>query len=147
MGVWLRMKVVKVLEAIEVVSVTGKPRRRRVAIFQRDDGYFTFAEGYFYAEYEGEIITQGWAPLQGGIYPSTEMAEADGRLLLQRQPDYGGMTTHERLFATDLFNEYKAAARKRDRTKMIELLSLVDLASHAERIVDTVLANPSKYRF
>jgi hypothetical protein len=30
---------------------------------------------------------------------------------------------------------------------MIELLSLVDLASQAERIADTVLANPSKYGF
>jgi hypothetical protein len=41
--------------------------------------------------------------------------------------DYRGMTTNERFFAADLFEEYERAVRKRDRTKMIELLSLVDL--------------------
>jgi hypothetical protein len=55
------MKVVKVLEAIEFVSRgTGKPQQRRVAILQRDDGHFSFAEEYFCtSEYEGEIIAQG----------------------------------------------------------------------------------------
>jgi hypothetical protein len=49
------VKVVKVLEAIDVVSwATGKPQRRRVAMLQRDDGHFSFAEEYSYtAESEG----------------------------------------------------------------------------------------------
>lgn len=43
------MRVVKTLEAIDVVSaVTGERRRRRVAILKRDDGHFSFAEEYFY---------------------------------------------------------------------------------------------------
>jgi hypothetical protein len=79
------MKVVKALEAIDVISgVTGKPQQRRVVILQRDDGYFSFAEEYFYTrEREGKIIAQGWAQLQSqGIFASAEMAEADGRLFL-----------------------------------------------------------------
>jgi hypothetical protein len=41
--------------------------------------------------------------------------------------DYRGMTTNDRVFAANLFEEYERAARKRDRTKKIELLSRVDL--------------------
>jgi hypothetical protein len=54
------MKVVKVLDTIEVISaLTGKPQQRRVVILQRDDGYFTVAQEYFYtSEYEGKIIAQ-----------------------------------------------------------------------------------------
>ena len=76
------MKVVKVLEAIELVSrATGKPQQRRVAILQRDDGHFSFAEEYFYtSEYDGEIIAQGWARLPPeGIFGTAEIAEAEGR--------------------------------------------------------------------
>jgi hypothetical protein len=62
-------------------------------------------------------------------------------------PDYRGMTTNERLFAANLLGEWDVAARNRDRAKMIELLSRVDLASQAEWIADTVLADPSKYLF
>jgi hypothetical protein len=59
------MRIVKVLEAIEIVSrATGKPQQRR-GILQRDDGYFSFVEEYSYtSEWEGEIIAQGWAQLQ-----------------------------------------------------------------------------------
>jgi hypothetical protein len=57
--------------------------------------------------------------------------------------DYRGMTTNERLFAANLIEEWDEAARNRDRAKMIELLSRVDLASQAEWIADTVLADPS----
>jgi hypothetical protein len=82
------MKVVKVLDTIEVISaLTGKPQQRRVVILQRDDGYFTVAQEYFYtSEYEGKIIAQGWARLGSSqsIFASAEMAEADDRLVLQR---------------------------------------------------------------
>ena len=82
------MKVVKVLEPIEVISATtGKPQQRRVAILQREDGYFSFSEQYFYtSEYEGEIIAQEWQQLPPeGIFASAEIAEAEGRsILLQR---------------------------------------------------------------
>jgi hypothetical protein len=75
------MKLVKVSEAIEIVSAaTGKPQQRRVAILQRDDGHFTFAEEYSYkSEYEGKIIAEGWQQLPpGGIFESAEVAEAEG---------------------------------------------------------------------
>jgi len=56
------MKVVKTLQAIQTISVGGKPQERRIAILQRDDGYFAFAEEYSYkSEFEGEIIAEGWA--------------------------------------------------------------------------------------
>jgi hypothetical protein len=82
------MKVVKVLDAIDVVSsATGKPQKRRVAILQRDDGLFSFVEEYsFSSEHEGAIIAEGWKQLPPeGIYASAEIAEAEGQLaLLQR---------------------------------------------------------------
>jgi hypothetical protein len=82
------MKVVKVSESIEIVSVaTGKPQQRRVAILQRDDGHFTFAEEYSYKSvYEGEIIAEGWQQLPSeGIFASAEIAEAEGRSALRRR--------------------------------------------------------------
>jgi hypothetical protein len=82
------MKVVKVLEPIEIISrATGKPQQRRVAILQREDGNFSFSEEYFYtSEYQGEIIAQGWAQLPPeGIFENAEIAEAEGRArFLQR---------------------------------------------------------------
>jgi hypothetical protein len=81
------MKVAKVLGPIEVISeATKEPQLRRVAILERDDGHFTFAEEYLYtSEYEGEIIAQRWARLwTAGIYDNLDKAEAEGRLFLQR---------------------------------------------------------------
>lgn len=57
------------------------------------------------------------------------------------------MTTNERLFDAGLLSEWNAAARSRNRERMIELLGRVDLADQAESITDTVLANPKKYGF
>ena len=82
------MKLVKALEAIETASgATGQPQQRRVAILQRDDGYFTFAEEYFYrSEYEGEVIAEGWQQLPSeGIFETAEMAEAEGRFTLLKR--------------------------------------------------------------
>ncbi|MGA7809887.1 hypothetical protein [Bradyrhizobium sp.] len=82
------MKLVKVSAAIEIVSVaTGKPQQRRVAILQRDDGHFTFAEEYAYkSEYEGEIIAEGWRRLPSeGIFASAEIAEAEGHSAFLRR--------------------------------------------------------------
>ncbi len=76
------MKVVKVLEPIEVISaVTGRRQQRRVAILQRDDGHFSFAEEYFYtSEHEGEILAQGWQQLPPeGIFGSMGTGESEGR--------------------------------------------------------------------
>ena len=66
---------------------------------------------------------------------------------MQRESRYGGMTTNERLFEAGLLSEWNSAARSRNRERMIELLSKVDLGDQAEWIVDTVLSNPGKYGF
>ena len=82
------MKLVKVSEAIQAVSVaTGKPQQRRVAILQRDDGHFTFAEEYFYkSEYDGKVIAECWARLPAeGIFETAELAWMEGQsTFLQR---------------------------------------------------------------
>lgn len=76
------MKVVKTLQSIQTISLEGKLKERRIAILQRDDGYFTFAEQYYYkSEYEGEIIAEGWAQLPNeGIFETIELAEEAGHL-------------------------------------------------------------------
>ena len=88
------MKLVKVSEAIEIVSAaTGKPQQRRVAILQRDDGHFSFAEEYSYtSEYEGRVIAQGWQRFPSeGIFESAEIAEAEGQsALFQRHKGQQG---------------------------------------------------------
>jgi hypothetical protein len=64
------------------------------------------------------------------------------------QEELRGMTVNERLFACGLLDDYEAAAKGRDRTKMIELL--MDAAAsreQAEWSVDTTLSNPSKYGY
>ena len=60
--------------------------------------------------------------------------------------DFSGMTVNERLFAAGLLDDFGTAARRRDRTKMIELLTqvAVDMPEH---IVDTILRNPKMYGF
>jgi hypothetical protein len=82
------MKLVKISETFEVVSpVMGKPQQRRIAIWQRDDGHFTFAEEYFFrSEYEGEIIAEGWHHHRTeGIFESAELAEAAGRAAFRKR--------------------------------------------------------------
>jgi hypothetical protein len=70
-----------------------------------------------------------------------------GSTTMQRESQYAGMTTNERLFEAGLLSEWNAAARSRNRERMIELLGKVDLGDQAEWIADTVLANPGKYGF
>lgn len=57
-----------------------------------------------------------------------------------------GMTVNERLFHVGLMAEWEAAARRRDRETMIQLLRRVEVEG-AEWSVDTILANPSRYGF
>jgi hypothetical protein len=60
---------------------------------------------------------------------------------------FEGMTTNERLGNAGLLTEFGSAARARDRKRMIELLLLVDLADQADKIADTILADPERYGF
>jgi hypothetical protein len=62
-------------------------------------------------------------------------------------PPYAGMTVNERLFWADLLDKWDSAIRAGDRQAAIDVLSEVELGSQADRIVDTTLANPTKYGF
>ena len=55
---------------------------------------------------------------------------------------------NERLFACGLLDQFDTAAKKRDRSKMIELLmQTAATREQAESTVDTTLLNPAKYGF
>lgn len=51
--------------------------RRRIGLFQRQDGHFTFAEQYFYAD-DGD--GEGWVTLRPqGVFLALDSAEAAAR--------------------------------------------------------------------
>ena len=60
---------------------------------------------------------------------------------------YSGMTVNERLWDAGIMDAWDAAVISRDRDRMIELLGRIELASEAEWIVDTTLANPKRYGY
>jgi hypothetical protein len=57
-----------------------------------------------------------------------------------------GMTVNERLFAAGLLEDFDEAARRRDRRKMIVILTQVAIDT-PERTADTILQNPETYGF
>lgn len=64
---------------------------------------------------------------------------------------FTGMTTNERLFTAGLLDAWDAAALKRDRERMVEILAKVTDAGFtrdsAIRTVDAVLTDPGKFGF
>jgi hypothetical protein len=59
-----------------------------------------------------------------------------------------GMTVNERLYTLGLLDEFSAAARRRDRHVMIELLTKAQLsATDSTGCADAILNNPKKYGF
>lgn len=62
--------------------------------------------------------------------------------------DYSGMTTNERIFVAGRLADFDAAAHDRDRDKMIALLVSVGFPdAEAERITNTLMAQPEKYGY
>lgn len=59
-------------------------------------------------------------------------------------PNFAGMTVNERLSAAGLLQAFEAAARLRDRDRMVGILHLVQVGT-PEWSVDTILADPKKY--
>jgi hypothetical protein len=57
------------------------------------------------------------------------------------------MTTNERLYVAGLLDSFDEAARQRDRARMIEVLSEVELDDQADQIADSILAEPERYGF
>ena len=66
---------------------------------------------------------------------------------MPQHPDYSGMTVNERLYSAGLLEQWDAAVVSRNRERMLQLLSEVDLEDQADWIVSTVLANPQKYGY
>jgi hypothetical protein len=63
-------------------------------------------------------------------------------------PLYAGTTVNERLSAARLIEAWDAAATRRDRAKMLEILTATGLtAEQAASTVDTTLAGPEQYGF
>ena len=59
---------------------------------------------------------------------------------------YAGMTVNERLFEARLLEAFDAAARARDRSEMIRILTEVDV-DDAAGSADAILQRPEKYGF
>lgn len=87
------------------------------------------------------------------FYPHSEMQSGGPESLrcvdtVQAAHKYfGGMTTNERLYFAGLMPEWDSAARSRDREGMVYILGRVGLASQADQIAESVLANPKRYGF
>ena len=73
------MQLVKIIETFERSDALHK--RRRLVVLLRDDGFFSFAEEYYFrSEYEGEAVAEGWARLSpDGIFETVEIAAAEAR--------------------------------------------------------------------
>lgn len=79
------MKIVKELAPVEFTDEIYP--RRRIVVLERDDGYFTFAEEYYYVSWhEGKIIAEGWGTAStNGIYSDANTAEADAIIEFARR--------------------------------------------------------------
>ena len=59
-----------------------------------------------------------------------------------------GMTVNERLHALGLLSDFDAAARRRDRSAMLDMLRQAELsAPDAAGCVDAIFADPKRYGF
>lgn len=83
------MLIVKELDIVEIGAAIHP--RRRIVILQRKDGFYAYAEQYYFvSQYEGEIISEGWCMLPAdGIYANSQIAEIEGRAAFSR---WHGMT-------------------------------------------------------
>lgn len=54
---------------------------------------------------------------------------------------YAGMTLNERLVLSGRLDEWDAALQRRDRTRLIAILTALDVGDQAGSIVDRVLAS------
>ena len=49
----------KIIETFERTDALHK--RRRLVVLQRNDGFFSIAEEYYFrSEYDGEVVAEGW---------------------------------------------------------------------------------------
>ncbi len=79
------MQVVQELEIVEVSHALHPTRR--VVILQRKDGFYSWAEQYYYvSEDDGDVVAEGWCTLPAeGIYADLRAAVFEGRAAFSRQ--------------------------------------------------------------
>jgi hypothetical protein len=65
---------------------------------------------------------------------------------MAKREQYEAMTLIERLFKAGLIEKFDAAARQRNRAKMVRLLTQVEVEDPVWS-VDTILQNPGRYGF
>ncbi|QIG92616.1 MULTISPECIES: hypothetical protein [unclassified Bradyrhizobium] len=63
------------------------------------------------------------------------------------QSPYAGMTLNERIVVSGRLAEWDKAVRAVDQSKMIEILTHLDLESQAESLVNQILSNPKFYGY
>ena len=60
--------------------------------------------------------------------------------------DFSGMTLNERLFEAKLLKEFDSAVEQKDKERLINILTKVDISGdEAEKTVTTILENPQDY--
>ncbi|MFK0204443.1 hypothetical protein [Agrobacterium sp. NPDC090283] len=79
------MQIVQELNVVEVSDALHTTRR--VVIIQRDDGFYSHAEQYYYvSKDEGEVAAEGWCTLPAeGIYEDLRAALLEGRIAFALQ--------------------------------------------------------------
>lgn len=79
------MQVVQELEIVEISHALHSTRR--VVILQRKDGFYSYAEQYYYvSEDDGDVVAEGWCTLPAeGIYADLRVAVFEGRTAFARQ--------------------------------------------------------------
>jgi hypothetical protein len=71
------MQIVRELDMVTIV--TDRFPKRRVVILLREDGWYAFAEQYYFASlHNEEIVAEGWRTLPArGFYASSAIAETE----------------------------------------------------------------------
>jgi hypothetical protein len=62
------------------------------------------------------------------------------------RPNYAAMTINERLVEAGLLDAFDVAARNRDRSAMLRLLTEVDVSDPSQTI-EPILNDPAKYGY
>ncbi len=65
---------------------------------------------------------------------------------MAEKPNYAAMTVNERLYTAGLLDAFDRAAHSRNRARMIEILTDVEVGN-PDKTADAIIANPRKYGY
>lgn len=85
-------------------------------------------------------------PGRCSTYKSRPGQTAEPSSAMNEKPDYAAMTVNERLYTANLPGAFDRAARSRNRERMIEILTEVEVGS-PEKTADAIIENPGKYGY